>query len=185
MWLKTNTTGVTTAVTPDACGVAASQLTFRGVMSSATAWRRHAGRAWAARLLGRFQATGGTSAARPAPDPTRPPDPAFAGDFLRRLRLAQASRKAAASASVAAWRTPMTTEVGVPLDRLLTADGSSPAFGVRLYRLDRKGRRIHHSITVGLQAKLWGRLRGVPGDGEANPAFVEWLMGLPEGWLTV
>lgn len=82
------------------------------------------------------------------------------------------------------WRTPNTTDVGTPPERLVTKEGRPAELGRRMYRTtkdgglttSKAGEVIPQSQTLGLQVSL---LTGKP---QLNPRFVEWLMGWPLGW---
>lgn len=53
------------------------------------------------------------------------------------------------------WRTPTTTDTGVPPDHLTTKDGQPPTLGVRLYREDGQGGRINNTVTLEAQIGIW------------------------------
>lgn len=53
------------------------------------------------------------------------------------------------------WRTPATSEVGVPLELLHSKDGGPPKAGERVYRT-KNGKTVNQTVTLGMQAeKMW------------------------------
>jgi DNA (cytosine-5)-methyltransferase 1 len=43
---------------------------------------------------------------------------------------------------------------------------------------------VHWGVLLGQKAPVAARPTGKGGQMQLNPAFVEWMMGLPEGWVT-
>jgi len=52
------------------------------------------------------------------------------------------------------WRTPATTDVGTPPEKLSSVDGGPPELGHRMYRDGKNGERINQTQSLGLQAKM-------------------------------
>lgn len=67
------------------------------------------------------------------------------------------------------WRTPATTDVGVPPEKLVAKDGGPPELGHRMYRkqedgsitMSASGEVIPQSQTLGLQATMWKTPHGM------------------------
>jgi hypothetical protein len=59
-----------------------------------------------------------------------------------------------------AWRSPSTTDVGTPIDKLTAADGTEPKIGHRMYRKGETGERINQTQSLALQVNLWNSPAG-------------------------
>lgn len=57
--------------------------------------------------------------------------------------------------AAANWRTPATTDVGTPIEKLTAADGGPPEIGHRMYRDGTNGERINQTQSLALQIQLW------------------------------
>jgi hypothetical protein len=52
------------------------------------------------------------------------------------------------------WRTPATTDVGTPLEKLTAVDGTEPKIGHKMYRDGKDGKRINQTQSLGLQVEI-------------------------------
>ena len=71
-------------------------------------------------------------------------------------------------------RTPLVRQTGIPVERLMTKDGQPYRLGQTAY-----DRQTGRQARVGLTQQL-GRMTGEKL--QLQPAFVSWMMGLPEGY---
>lgn len=72
-------------------------------------------------------------------------------------------------ATVAMWRSPATTDVGTPIEKLTAADGSSPQIGHRMYREGPDGERINQTQSLALQIELWNSPAASDHKGSTKP----------------